>query len=94
MRDAPFLLIGEGTADIQRIIIGKRLLGCSCADRCGAVVRELVPAGRSRRAPAMWGGSATSPRPRDGERRHRRWRQRSIGALFRAAPVLRMEGCG
>jgi alkylation response protein AidB-like acyl-CoA dehydrogenase len=26
MREAPFLLIGEGTADIQRMIIGRRLL--------------------------------------------------------------------
>ena len=26
MREAPFLLIGEGTAEIQKMIIGRRLL--------------------------------------------------------------------
>ena len=30
-REAPMLLIGEGTADIQKLIIGRRLLEIGCA---------------------------------------------------------------
>ena len=58
MRDAPFLLIGEGTSEIQKQIISKRLLAeyQTMTDRCRISLR-----GRSSRrtSRATYGGESS-----------------------------------
>ena len=78
-REAPMLLIGEGTADIQRMIIGRRLLedyklaltprlGRACRDRSAeavsVLVEGLVEVGQRLRRPGRRRGRAPAPAPR------------------------------
>jgi hypothetical protein len=56
MREAPFLLIGEGTSEIQKMIISRGLL------REYKILKSIVPNGPARLSsrPFPWAASATA----------------------------------